>query len=88
MRFLPSAEVAPARHRLSLGGLRRRIEVSLLPDEPVIQLRLERAARQERDQRRREGTVGRKRLWPRWPCRVYQLVYCRASMVRPARWAR
>jgi hypothetical protein len=37
---------------LSLGGLRRRIEATLLPDEPVIQLRLDRAARHERDRRR------------------------------------
>jgi hypothetical protein len=50
---------------LSLGGLRRRIEVAVLPDEPVVQLRLDRTARQEPDRRRREGTVGRKRLWPR-----------------------
>jgi hypothetical protein len=38
---------------LSLGGLRRRIEAALLPDEPVVQLRLDRAARLERDRRRR-----------------------------------
>jgi hypothetical protein len=43
-----------------LGGLRRRIEVALLPDEPVIQLRLDRAARLERDQRR--AAAGRERV--------------------------
>jgi hypothetical protein len=42
---------------LSLGGLRRRIEAALLPDEPVVQLRLDRAARLERD-RRRSGAAG------------------------------
>jgi hypothetical protein len=42
---------------LSLGGLRRRIEASLLPDEPIIQMRLDRAARRERDRRRRGGAV-------------------------------
>jgi hypothetical protein len=47
---------------LSLGGIRRRIEAALLPDEPVVHLRLDRAARQERDQRRRGGED---RQWPR-----------------------
>jgi hypothetical protein len=37
---------------LSLDGLRRGIEAALLPDEPVVQLRLDRAARLERDRRR------------------------------------
>jgi hypothetical protein len=50
---------------LSLGGLRRRIEVALLPDDPVVQLRLDRAARLERDRRRRGGAVTRERLWRR-----------------------
>jgi hypothetical protein len=45
--------------------LRRRIEAALLPDEPVIQLRLDRAARLERDRRRRGGEVSCSRLWPR-----------------------
>ena len=40
---------------LSLGGLRRKIEVTLLPDEPHIVLRLDRAARLERDRRRLKG---------------------------------
>jgi hypothetical protein len=38
---------------LSLGGLRRRIEALLLSDDPIITLSLDRAARQERDRRRR-----------------------------------
>ena len=41
----------------SLGGLRKRIEATLLPYEPVIQLRLDRPARHERDRRRRGGAV-------------------------------
>jgi hypothetical protein len=38
---------------LSLGGLRRRVETALLPDEPVVQLRLDVLARYERNRRRR-----------------------------------
>jgi hypothetical protein len=38
---------------LSLGGLRRRVETLMLPDEPDIVLRLDRGARLERDRRRR-----------------------------------
>jgi len=37
---------------LSLSGLRRRIEAALLPDEPVIQLRLDAVAERERRRRR------------------------------------
>ena len=37
---------------LSLGGLRRRIEALMLPEEPIITLHLDRAARLERDRRR------------------------------------
>jgi hypothetical protein len=44
---------------LSLGGLRRHIEAALLPGEPVIQLRLDRAARLERDRRRRSPLAAR-----------------------------
>jgi hypothetical protein len=42
-------------------GPRRRIEVALLPDEPVVRLLLDRAARLERDRRRRSGAVTRER---------------------------
>jgi hypothetical protein len=42
---------------LSLGGLRRRIKERLLPDEVDVQLVLDRAARLERDQRRRGGAT-------------------------------
>jgi hypothetical protein len=38
---------------LSLGGLRRRIEIALLPDDVDVKLVLDRKARFERDQRRR-----------------------------------
>jgi hypothetical protein len=40
---------------LSLGGLRRRIEALLMPDDPIIVLSLDRAARIERDRRRVTG---------------------------------
>jgi len=49
---------------LSLGGLRRRIEALMLPDELDIVLTLDRAARHERDQRRRGGSQ-RAESWPR-----------------------
>jgi hypothetical protein len=40
---------------LSLSGLRRRIEALMLPDDVHIVLHLDRAARLERDRRRRGG---------------------------------
>jgi hypothetical protein len=40
---------------LSLGGLRRRIEALLLPDDVIVMLNLDRAARRERDRRRAAG---------------------------------
>src|SRR6266436_2206455 len=40
---------------LSLGGLCRRIEALLMPDTVEVKLVLDRAARLERDQRRRGG---------------------------------
>jgi hypothetical protein len=39
---------------LSLGGLRRRIEALLLPDDVVITLNLDRVARRERDRSRQQ----------------------------------
>jgi hypothetical protein len=44
---------------LSLGGLRRRIEIALLPDSVDVRLMLDRAARQERDQRRQQAQLTR-----------------------------
>jgi hypothetical protein len=41
----------------SLGGVRRRVEALLLPEEPIVVLNLDRAARLERDRRR-------ERRWP------------------------
>jgi hypothetical protein len=38
---------------LSLGGLRRRIEIALLPADLIITLSLDRTARRERDRQRR-----------------------------------
>jgi hypothetical protein len=40
---------------LSLGGLRRRIEALMLPDDVIVMLNLDRAARRERGRRRRRG---------------------------------
>ena len=40
---------------LSLGGLRRKVEIAMLPDEVVVLLRLDRTARLERDRRRLTG---------------------------------
>jgi hypothetical protein len=39
---------------LSLGGLRRKIEIAMLPDDVDVRLVLDRAARQERDRRRQQ----------------------------------
>jgi hypothetical protein len=38
---------------LSLGGLRRKVEAAMLPDDVIVMLNLDRAARLERDERRR-----------------------------------
>jgi hypothetical protein len=43
---------------LSLGGVRRRVEALMLPDEPIVVLNLDRAARRERDERRRRPGRG------------------------------
>jgi hypothetical protein len=43
---------------LSLTMLRRRIEAALLPDDVEVVLQLDRAARRERDARRRGGHGG------------------------------
>jgi hypothetical protein len=40
---------------LSLGGLRRRVEAAMLPDDVIVLLDLDRAARLERDRRRLTG---------------------------------
>jgi hypothetical protein len=40
---------------LSLGGLRRRVEALMSPDEVIVVLNLDRAARLERDRRRVTG---------------------------------
>jgi hypothetical protein len=42
---------------LSLGGIRRRIEALMLPEEPIVVLNLDRAARLERDRRRAKTGV-------------------------------
>ena len=40
---------------LSLGGLRRKVEAVMLPDDVIVTLHLDRAARLERDRRRLSG---------------------------------
>jgi hypothetical protein len=40
---------------LSLGAMRRRVEIAMLPEEPIIVLNLDRSARLERDRRRLTG---------------------------------
>ena len=40
---------------LSLGGLRRKIEALMLPDDVVVMLKLDKTARLERDRRRLAG---------------------------------
>jgi hypothetical protein len=42
---------------LSLSGLRRKIETAMLPDEIVVMLQLDKAARLERDRRRLTGRM-------------------------------
>jgi hypothetical protein len=49
---------------LSLGGLRRQIEAALMPDEVIVQLRLD-APERERNSRRSQAQAGRERAWPR-----------------------
>jgi len=40
---------------LSLGGLRRKVEIAMLRDDVIVSLNLDRAARLERDRRRLSG---------------------------------
>jgi hypothetical protein len=44
---------------VSLGGLRRRIEPLMLPDNVNVQLILDHAARRERDRRRQQPQLAR-----------------------------
>jgi hypothetical protein len=44
---------------LSLGGLRRRIEALMLPDDPHVVLQLDIRARRERDRRRQQAQLAR-----------------------------
>jgi hypothetical protein len=50
---------------LSLSGLRRRVEVAMLPDDVDVRLNLDRTARLERDQGRRGGASRASDAWPR-----------------------
>jgi hypothetical protein len=44
---------------VSLGGLRRRIEALMLPDNVIITLNLDRTAQRERDRRRQQAQLAR-----------------------------
>jgi hypothetical protein len=41
----------------SLGGIRRRVEALMLPEDPIVVLNLDRAVRLERDRRRAKITA-------------------------------
>jgi hypothetical protein len=63
--FTTGSELARSLTALSLGGLRRRIEALMLPDDVNGRLNLDRAARLERDRRRRGGAGRSSDLaWP------------------------
>ena len=47
----------PSQPALSLGGLRRRIEALMLPDDVIITLNLDLRARRERDRRRQQAQL-------------------------------
>ena len=49
----------PSQPALSLGGLRRRIEALMLPDDVIITLNLDLRARRERDRRRQQAQLAR-----------------------------
>ena len=49
---IPSCE---RRSQRSLGGLRRKVEAAMLPEEVIVMLSLDKAARLERDRRRLTG---------------------------------
>ena len=44
---------------LSLGGLRRRIEALMVPDEPIVVLQLDCLAERERHRRRAQAQLAR-----------------------------
>ena len=57
--FTTGSELARSLTALSLGGLRRRIEAALLPDDVIVTLNLDRIARRERDRRRQQPQLAR-----------------------------
>jgi hypothetical protein len=72
----PGSELPQSLTALSLGGLRRRSEIAMLPDDVIITLSLDRTARLERDRRRQQAQlawrapVSPPRQWRRgltWP---------------------
>jgi hypothetical protein len=57
--FTTGSELARSLTALSLGGLCRRIEAALLPDDVIVTLNLDRIARRERDRRRQQAQLAR-----------------------------
>jgi hypothetical protein len=55
--YVATAPGLPPVKALSLGGLRRRIEAALAPDDVNVRLVLDGAARRERDRRRGDGVL-------------------------------
>jgi hypothetical protein len=53
--FTTGSELARSLTALSLGGLRRRIEALMLPDNVNVQLILDRTAERERNRRRQQA---------------------------------
>jgi hypothetical protein len=52
-----AAELKAPVTALSLGGIRRRIEALMMPDDVIVMLNLDRAAVRERDRRRAKITA-------------------------------
>jgi hypothetical protein len=55
--FTTGSELARSLTALSLGGLRRRIEALMLPDNVNVQLILARTAERERNRRRQQAQL-------------------------------
>src|SRR5262245_21082937 len=70
---------------LSLGGLRRKVEALMLPDEVIVMLSLDRAARLERDRRRLAGRPRpgfARMLQPRWTVGLGHFIGYRFDVAR------
>ena len=54
----PRLSCASLWSQLSLGGLRRRIEALMVPDEPIVELQHDGLAERERHRRRAQAQLG------------------------------